>query len=56
MKLYRLMSMIIVLKEPTERIKKYKIVCKNHKIFSLNYLWELDTKYVFIAEIKEVFY
>ena len=40
----------------TEQIRKYKRVCKNHKISSSNKLWEMDTKYVFIAGTRQVEY
>lgn len=50
------MNTMGILHERTERVRKYKRICKNHKISDSNKLWEMDTKYVFIAGTKEVAY
>ena len=55
-KVYRLMNVMGVLKERTERVRKYKRICKNHKVSNSNQLWEMDTKYIFIAGTREVAY
>lgn len=55
-KVYRLMSTLGVLKKQRCRIRKYKRICKNHEIFRSNQLWELDTKYIYIAETRQVAY
>lgn len=55
-KVYRLMKVMNVLKDCTERVRKYKKICRNHKISSSNQLWEMDTKYIFIAGTREVAY
>jgi putative transposase len=55
-KVYRLMNVMGILNDRTERVRRYKRICKNHKIAGSNQLWEMDTKYVFIAGTKEVAY
>uniref|UniRef100_UPI003BAA8358 IS3 family transposase n=1 Tax=Clostridium tertium TaxID=1559 RepID=UPI003BAA8358 len=55
-KVYRLMKVMNVLKDRTERVRKYKKICRNHKVSSSNQLWEMDTKYIFIAGTREVAY
>jgi putative transposase len=50
------MNTMGILHERTERVRKYKRICKNHKVSNSNQLWEMDTKYVFIAGTREVAY
>ena len=50
------MKVMNVLKDRTERVRKYKKICQIHKISSSNQLWEMDTKYIFIAGTREVAY
>lgn len=37
-------------------VRKYKRICKNHLINKSNQLWEMDTKYIYIAGTREVAY
>lgn len=45
-----------VLRKQRKRNKTYKRICRNHKITKSNELWEIDTKYVFIAKTRQVAY
>lgn len=55
-KVYRLMSVLGLLKLKKPKARIFKRICKTHKITESNKLWEMDTKYVYIAEIREVAY
>lgn len=55
-KVYRLMKGMGLLQKKSERVTRYKRVCKNHSITASNQLWEMDTKYIFIAGTREVSY
>ncbi len=55
-KVYRLMDSMNLLGKKKLRIKRYSKVCKNHVIKDSNQLWEMDMKYVYIAETKQVAY
>lgn len=55
-KVYRLMSVIGVLKGERKKIQHYKRICKNHEIRTSNALWEMDTKYIYIAQTRQVAY
>ena len=55
-KVYRLMNNMALLKTKKKPINKYKRICKNHLISRSNQLWEMDMKYVYIAETKQVAY
>ncbi|OBR90607.1 IS2 transposase TnpB [Clostridium ragsdalei P11] len=55
-KVYRLMALMGVLKSERKHIKQYKRICKNHEIKASNVLWEMDTKYIYIAETRQVAY
>lgn len=50
------MASMNLLKKKRNWMRKYKRICKNHEIKSSNLLWELDTKYVYIAGTKQVAY
>lgn len=50
------MSVMNLLKKQKRTKRKYKRICKNHKITYSNKLWEMDTKYVYIAETKQIAY
>ncbi len=45
-----------VLRKQRKSIRKYKRICKNHEVLRSNQLWELDTKYIYIAETRQVAY
>lgn len=55
-KVYRLMALMGVLKSERKHIQHYKRICKNHEIKASNVLWEMDTKYIYIAETHQVAY
>lgn len=55
-KVYRLMKAMNLLEVKKSSIKRYSKICKNHTITDSNQLWEMDMKYVYIAETKEVGY
>lgn len=55
-KVFRLMGSMNLLKKNQRRSRSYKRICKNHEITRSNILWELDTKYVYIAGTKQVAY
>ncbi|MDD3223418.1 MAG: IS3 family transposase [Clostridium sp.] len=55
-KVYRLMALMGVLKAERKHIQHYKRICKNHEIRVSNTLWEMDTKYIYIAETRQVAY
>lgn len=55
-KVYRLMRIMGVLKSERKSIQHYKRICKNHEIRTSNTLWEIDTKYIYIAETRQVVY
>ena len=55
-KVYRLMSVMGVLRTERKKIQQYKRVCKNHEIRASNALWEMDTKYIYIAKTRQVAY
>lgn len=55
-KVLRLMSLMKLLKKQRRKSRQYKRICKNHIILESNKLWELDTKYVYIAGTKQVAY
>lgn len=45
-----------MLKEKRSHVRRYKRICKNHLINNSNQLWEMDIKYVYIAETRQVAY
>lgn len=55
-KVYRLMSVMGVLKAERKKLQHYKRICKNHEIRVSNALWEMDTKYIYIAKTRQVAY
>jgi putative transposase len=55
-KVYRLMAAMGVLKAERKKIQHYKRICKNHEIRVSNALWEMDTKYIYIAKTRQVAY
>ena len=55
-KVYRLMFSMNLIKKKRSSLRKYKRICKNHEIKKSNVLWELDTKYIYIAGTKQVAY
>lgn len=55
-KVYRLMSIMGVLKPERKQIRLYKRICKNHEITVSNTLWKMDTKYIYIAGARQVAY
>ncbi len=55
-KVYRLMNSMGMLRDKMERVSKYKRICKNHLINHSNGLWEMDTKYIYIAGTRQVAY
>lgn len=55
-KVYRLMKEMRMLKKKMRGKRKYPRICRNHKITDSNKLWEMDTKYVFIGETRQVAY
>lgn len=55
-KVHRLMDLMGVLKTERKRMQHYKRICKNHEIKASNTLWEMDTKYIYIAETRQVAY
>lgn len=55
-KVYRLMRVLGVLKLKKRFRSPYKRICKNHKISESNVLWEMDTKYVYIAHERRMAY
>ncbi|SFU64872.1 HTH-like domain-containing protein [Clostridium sp. DSM 8431] len=55
-KVFRLMSSMNLLNKRNISPRYSKRICKNHLIKSSNILWELDTKYVYIAGTKQVAY
>jgi putative transposase len=55
-KVYRLMAVMGVLKAERKKIQHYKRICKNHEIRVSNALWEMDTKYIYIAKTRQVAY
>ena len=55
-KVYRLMALMGVLRAQRKYIQHYKRICKNHEIKTSNTLWEMDTKYIYIAGTRQVAY
>ena len=55
-KVFRLLSSMNLLKVKRNSLRKYKRICKNHEIKSSNVLWELDTKYIYIAGTRQIAY
>lgn len=55
-KVFRLMKAMNLLKKKRSRFKIYKRICNNHEVNKSNQLWELDTKYIYIAGTKQVAY
>lgn len=55
-KVFRLMTSMNLINKKRNLTRKYKRVCKNHEVKFSNVLWELDTKYVYIAGTKQVAY
>ncbi|MGL4731135.1 MAG: IS3 family transposase [Clostridium sp.] len=55
-KVYRLMKGMNLLDKKKERLKRYPRVCKNHLIIDSNQLWEMDMKYIYIAETRQIAY
>ncbi len=45
-----------MIQKSKEPVTRYKRVCKNHLVKQSNQLWEMDTKYVYIAGTREVAY
>lgn len=55
-KVYRLMFSMNLIRKKKSSLRKYKRICKNHEIKQSNVLWELDTKYIYIAGTRQVAY
>lgn len=55
-KVYRLLDSMNLLEKKKVSTKRYSKVCKNHVITDSNQLWEMDMKYVYIAETRQVAY
>lgn len=55
-KVYRLMKRMNLLEVKRKGVKRYSKICKNHVITDSNQLWEMDMKYIYIAETREVAY
>lgn len=55
-KVFRLMLALNLIKKKRKRSRQYTRVCKNHIVSESNVLWELDTKYVYIAGTRRVAY
>ncbi|WP_454052549.1 IS3 family transposase [Clostridium sp. Marseille-Q7071] len=55
-KVYRLMKSMSLLNKKKTGIKRYSKVCKNHVITDSNQFWEMDMKYVYIAETRQIAY
>lgn len=45
-----------MLRKQRRSLRKYRRICKNHEITESNRLWELDTKYIYIAGTRQVAY
>jgi len=50
------MSVLGMIQKSKEPVTRYKRGCKNHLVKQSNQLWEMDTKYVYIAGTREVAY
>lgn len=55
-KVHRLMDGMNLLEKKKVSTRRYSKVCKNHVITDSNQLWEMDMKYIYIAETKQVAY
>ena len=55
-KVARLMGVMGVLRQKRKGKGIYKRICKNHQITQSNKLWEMDTKYIYIAETRQIAY
>lgn len=55
-KVFRLMASMCVLKKQRRNKRVYKRICNNHEVTGSNQLWEMDTKYVYIAGKRQVAY
>ncbi len=55
-KVHRLMTVLGMIQKSKEPVTWYKRICKNHLVKQSNQLWEMDTKYVYIAGTREVAY
>ena len=55
-KVARLMGVMGVLKQQRRTKSIYKRICKNHQITESNKLWEMDTKYIYIAGTRQIAY
>ena len=55
-KVFRLMSSMNLIKKKSVSRGYSKRICRNHSIKSSNTLWELDTKYIYIAGTKQIAY
>lgn len=50
------MNLMGLLKEQIEHVRRYKRICNNHLVNRSNQLWEMDTKYIYIAGTRQVAY
>ena len=55
-KVFRLMAIMGLLKKQRRNPRRYKRICKNHEVSSSNKLWEMDTKYIYIAHTRQIAY
>lgn len=55
-KVYDLMNMMKLLKKKNPKTKGRRRICENHIINQSNQLWELDTKYIYIAQTRQIAY
>lgn len=45
-----------MIRDKKEPVSQYKRICKNHTVTNSNQLWEMDTKYIYIAGTRQVAY
>lgn len=55
-KVYRLMYSMCVLKKKLVNRRTCNRICNNHEVIKSNQLWEMDTKYIYIAGKRKVAY
>ena len=48
------MNTMGILHERTERVRKYKRVCKNHKVSNSNQLWEMILNMCLLLEQEKL--
>lgn len=50
------MSVMGMIRDKKQPVRQYKRICKNHVVTNSNQLWEMDTKYIYIAGTRQVAY